>query len=127
MILYHYCAKTALENIKRQGLTLGVCPIINADGTLRFIHNCQWLTAEKEADKQTWDTQTLLNYSRHDFRLSIVIKPDKRGPLIQADLFAEKYLPKEQRGFITEYPGHENWWIYKGKIPANWIKEIKKC
>lgn len=58
MVLYHFCAKHFLPGILRDGLTLGVTPVIE-NGLLRFEIGQQWLTAEKDPRKQAGIRTTL--------------------------------------------------------------------
>jgi len=51
--LFHFCAAMDVESIKRQGLTLGMCPVDTKRG-IRMIKKCQWLTVNSDPSKQTW-------------------------------------------------------------------------
>ena len=119
MVLYHFCAKRFLPGILRDGLTKGRTPIIE-DGMMRLQMGHQWLTAEKDPRKQSWNTHNLISYSRTAVRLTVSIPDNYRKKLIKAtDLV--KTLPQEVRYIITDYAGSEAWYIYKGRIPPSWI------
>ena len=80
----------------------------------------QWLTAEKDPSKQSWNTHNLISYSRTEVRLTVSIPDSYRKKLIKAtDLV--KTLPQEGWYIITDYAGSEAWYIYKGRIPPSWI------
>ena len=119
MVLYHFCAKRFLPGILRDGLTLGGTPIIEG-GMMRFQMGHQWLTAEKDPRKQSWNTHNLVSYSRTAVRLTVSIPDSYRKKLVKAtDLV--KTLPQEGRYIITDYAGSEAWYIYNGRIPPKWI------
>lgn len=122
--LYHFCAAQDVESIKRQGLTLGMCPVVTDYG-IKFIKKCQWLTKDMNPEAQNWATSHVLNYSRTAYRLTVVISGKHIKKLISATEFA-KELPKVAQQVVTEWPGSENWYIYRGKILPQWIKEIVK-
>lgn len=119
MVLYHFCAKHCLNDILRDGLTLGMTPVFTAN-SMSIMRGHQWLTAEKDPRKQSWNTHNLISYSRTAVRLTVCIPDNYRKKLIKAtDLV--KTLPPEGRYIITEYAGSEAWYIYKGRIPPKWI------
>ena len=119
MVLYHFCAKCFLPGILRDGLTKGGTPIIE-DGMMRLQMGHQWLTAEKDHRKQSWNTHNLISYSRTAVRLTVSIPDSYRKKLVKAaDLV--KTLPPDGRYIINDYAGSEAWYIYKGRIPPKWI------
>ena len=119
MILYHFCAKRFLPGILRDGLTKGGTPIIE-NGIMRLQMGHQWLTAEKDPRKQSWNTHNLISYSRTAVRLTVRIPDSYQKKLVKAtDLV--KTLPPDGRYIITDYAGSEAWYIYKGRIPPKWI------
>ena len=119
MVLYHFCARRFLPGILRDGLTLGGTPIIEG-GMMRLKMGHQWLTAEKDPRKQSWNTHNLISYSRTAVRLTVSIPDSYRKKLVKAtDLV--KTLPPEGRYIITDYAGSEAWYIYKVRIPPKWI------
>lgn len=123
--LYHFCSERNIEGIKKLGLVLGMCPVLT-DTKISFIKNCQWLTTDNNQLNQEWDKGILLDYKRTDYRLSITIPRKHKNYLIKATDFVDKYLPKAAQGFVTEYPGHESWYVYLGNILPQWIKKIEK-
>lgn len=122
--LFHFCAAMDVESIKRQGLTLGMCPVDTMRG-IRMIKKCQWLTVNSDPSKQTWATSHGLNYSRTAYRLRIIIPGKRLRNLVAAGEFV-KALPIEARYFVEDWPGSEDWYIYRGEILPQWIKEIEK-
>lgn len=124
MILYHFCATHSLRGILRDGLTMGRTPIIERN-TMRFEQGQQWLTAEKNPQKQSWATRVLVPYSRIAVRLTVKVPDSHRKKLVKATEFV-KELPPESRAFVTEYEGSGAWYIYRGRIPPAWIVGYKK-
>lgn len=122
--LYHFCAAMDVESIKSQGLTLGMCPVVTRNG-IKLITQCQWLTKDMRPEAQSWATSHNLSYSRTAYRLKVVIPGKHVKKLIAATEFVKK-LPKEARHVVDGWPGSENWYIYRGKILPQWIKEIVK-
>lgn len=119
MVLYHFCAKHFLPGILRDGLTLGATPVFE-NGLLRLEMGQQWLTAEKDQRKQSWNTHNLVTYNRTAVRLTVRIPNSYRKKLAKATDLA-KTLPPEGRYIITDYAGSDAWYIYKGRIPPKWI------
>ena len=115
MVLYHFCAKRFLPGILRDGLTKGRTPIIEG-GMMRLQMGHQWLTAEKDPRKQSWNTHNLISYSRTAVRLTVNIPDSYRKKLVKATDLVET-IPPEGRYIITDYAGSEAWYIYKGRIP----------
>lgn len=119
--LYHFCAEHMVKPILENGLTLGKCPIMYPVG-MELIPKCQWLTSESDPDKQSWATTNAINYSRTAFRLTIAIPQIQKKKLHLARDFIAHY-PLCARGLVTEWDGSENWYIFKGIIPPEWIVE----
>lgn len=119
MILYHFCPVHMVESIRKNGLTLGKVPVMG-DGHYSFIDNCQWLTNDKDPKKQSWATSQLIPYSRTAYRLTIEIPASRRKRLVRAIDFV-KVLPEDAREVVTAWPGHEHWYIFRGRIPPAWI------
>ena len=122
MTLYHFCAAHMLESIKQQGLTLGHTPIFINDREA-FIGGTQWLTAESSADKQSWATSILIPYRRTAYRLTIIIPGGHMYKLFRAADFIKR-LPDGDESLIAGWDGSDQWYVYKGKVPAKWIIEI---
>jgi hypothetical protein len=92
---------------------------------IRMIKKCQWLTVNSDPLKQTWATSHGLNYSRTAYRLRIIIPGKHLRNLVAAGEFV-KALPVEARYFVEDWTGSEDWYIYRGEILPQWIKEIVK-
>lgn len=120
--LYHFCDPSAVDGIKEKGLVYGLTPVIREYRT-RFMKNTQWLTDDPNPTTQSWNTQILLYMSRTSFRLTVVIPAKHKRKLLRAVDFIEE-LPKESRPFVTAYPGHEHWYVYRGVVLPQWIKKV---
>lgn len=122
MKLYHFTASRFVEEIKKDGLTLGQMPIFTKTKTI-LMGPCQWLTSDGRFDRQNWATRQLIDYDRTDVRLTVTIPKTARDKLCRAyDLLP--HLPEEGRRIITDWEGSENWYLFFGRIPPGWIREI---
>jgi hypothetical protein len=120
MILYHFVAIHLLEAVKREGLTLGVLPL--RDGKRVFIaKNCQWLTRNPDFGAQHWATfRRTLPYDRTAYRINVVIPKAHR---IYLKPWPELCLPDN---YLNETLGWQDWYVFVGRIPAGWFREIVK-
>ena len=124
MTLYHFCPAHMLEGIKKHGLILGKFPLLGSE-RISFITECQWLTADPNPFHQSWATRQLIPYSRTAYRLTIDIPMSRLRKLHRATTFV-KDMPQKDQEIVTRWAGSEHWYIYKGKIPATWIKDVVK-
>ena len=119
MILYHFCAIGSKEGILSEGIRLGQFAYPNNDG-YKLIPNCQWLTKDSDPKNQSWATQNLIHYSRTAYRMTVNIPNSRHKKLIRAVDFVRN-MPAEAKQIVTGWTGSENWYIYRGKIPPQWI------
>ena len=117
--LYHFCAAHDLRSILENGITEGCTPIWEA-GKLRAERNTQWLTADSDPNRQSWNTQRALPYSRTAYRLTVNIPHSHRKKLIPAREFMERY-PSENAGLVEGWLGSAYWYVFCGRIPPSWI------
>ena len=117
--LYHFCAAKDVKAIRESGLTLGMTPIWTGL-RLELFHRTQWLTKERDPDKQSWNTHNLVSYSRTAYRLTIDIPGSHKKKLIPAWEFIGR-LPPENAGLVRDWPGSDMWYVFQGKIPPGWI------
>lgn len=123
MNLYHFCAAHNIKGIRKRGLTLGLFPIIG-DEDIRFISACQWLTSEPDPQKQSWATSQHIPYSRTAYRLTINI-PTICCNLVKASTFV-KHLDPKHRNIVEDWQGSEDWYIYIGSVPPEWIVGVDR-
>lgn len=119
MTLYHFCAAHMLKSILAEGLTEGMFPHFEGE-KFEPIPRCQWLTADPDPKKQSWATRVYINYSRTAYRLTVNIPDSYRKKLVRAADFVKEMSEEDQR-LVTDWPGSENWYIFRGKIPVKWI------
>ena len=117
--LYHFCADFCLSSILKNGLTMGSTPIFE-NGSLRVEGGTQWLTKDGNPDRQSWNTQSTLPYSRTARRLTINIPYSHRKKIVPAHDFMAQY-PAENAELVDGWTGGEHWFVYRGKIPPSWI------
>lgn len=121
MIIYHFCAKRDLKSILRNGLTKGYVTLPTETGFEMFSGHI-WLTLDGKANRQSWNTNQLIKYNRCARRLTIQI-PDF--------IAKERLLTRQQLeaifpgvGYLFDgWKGSENWRVFKGSIPPEWIIE----
>ena len=124
MRLYHFAPAHMVDGIIAGGLTKGATPGLNSYGGLvGFITDTQWLTKESDFNKQAWATQKLIDYDRTAYRLSVVIPITHYNNLYDMDKFLKYIIQDGTKTMIRETPGNKDWYVYLGKIPADWIKE----
>lgn len=123
MILFHFCADKHIRSILRHGLTEGFLAIPAHCG-FRLLSGWTWLTTDPDPNNQSWATKNAIKYDRTAWRLTIEI-PD--------DALSEMY---DRTGICGIYPacdllfkdflGSENWRVYNGRVPKEWIREAKE-
>lgn len=124
MILYHFCATFSEDRILSEGIRLGQFAYFH-DGHYQFIPKCQWLTKDPDPKNQSWATQHLIDYGRTAYRMTVNIPQSHHKKLIPAADFVRN-MPDEAKSVIYGWPGSENWYIFRGDIPAKWIVGCKK-
>lgn len=120
MKLYHFCTKESLESIKKEGLTLGVIPVIKGD-QVNVSQGFQWLTSNPSF-VQEWD-QGNLPYKRTDCRITVKI-PKTNESLIKWTDLCNAGLLKETAAILNSFGDPENWYVYKGRIKPNYFREV---
>lgn len=122
--LYHFCTAHDIRSILQSGLTKGCTPIWE-NGRLRAERRTQWLTADSDPSRQSWNTQHALGYSRTAYRLTVRIPYGYRKKLIPAAQFIARY-PEENAGLVRDWPGSDSWYVFCGVIPPAWIEGHRK-
>ena len=125
MKLYHFCPEHLLERIKREGLTLGMIPVINNGEFVGFIKNRQWLTSNKSF-VQDWETGSSLPYRRNAIRITIKIPKFNMLHLTRWILFDSFGKLEETSKILNSFGDPENWFIYNGKVLTSWFREITR-
>lgn len=126
MKLYHFTSPLHIEDVRREGITLGAVPMF--DGNLRLVPGHQWLTVDPRFDQQHWATRNVVKYDRAAHRITVKIPRSAGGLLTPWAIFAE-FLVKHgaERQFIQELNsvgGSEHWYIYSGGIRPGWLREV---
>ncbi|MCK9577751.1 MAG: hypothetical protein M0R51_17725 [Clostridia bacterium] len=119
MILYHFCAEFSKDGILSEGIRLGQFAYFT-NGDYKFIPNCQWLTKDANPKNQSWATTNIIDYSRTAYRMTINIPNNRHKKLIRAVDFVHD-MSGEAKQIVNGWFGSENWYIYCGKIPPQWI------
>lgn len=124
MKLYHFTALELVRPIKLFGLDRGVIPLLDADGNLLKLDGpYQWLTDDPSFDRQSWATRNVISIDRTEARLTIRIPKTSRDKLARAhDLLPT--FPEGTKKIILDWPGSEHWYLFAGRIPRGWIREV---
>lgn len=130
MILYHFTASYNVPYIKKSGISRGDVPITITGG-----YNAPWFTSDPNPASQGWDAggpkseiRITVNFPDGDKNLlkwTDVIK----GELDALDNPSDKKSRKAWYDVLNQVggSGQDNWYIYKGVVPASWIKKIEKA
>ena len=124
LTLYHFTDGKSYESIREKGITKGVLPIFHLGG-VRLVKDHQWLTAEPLADKQSWATNRQIKTDRAECRLTVRIPYKKRYNLHNAVEYMKRFHI-EARGLVEDWEGSDDWYIYAGAIPPEWIIACEK-
>lgn len=123
MQFYHFCAERHVKKILRQGLIIGGVAIFGKTGYT--LHNgYTWLTLDGDPKRQSWATRFTIPYSRTAYRLTVDI-PDEYAENIMDKDALEQHLPGSEILF-TGWKGSENWRVYHGTIPPDWIVKAER-
>ena len=117
MILYHFTRPNYVESIQEHGIIRGDVPTTPAGG-----FNAPWLTDDPEPKHQSWVAITEKNKVRITVNIKREInlrKWNTYAKAIQMDETWYKALDAVGGG------GSDHWYIYLGRIPANWITNIE--
>lgn len=123
MKLYHFAPEHLVDAILKQGITEGKLPNLLSNGQVMLHDNVQWLTSDKEFGNQSWATKELINYDRTAARFTVKIPKTSRKMLWNAREILP-HLPQGSRQLITGWTGSEDWYLFFGKIPRGWIREV---
>jgi hypothetical protein len=125
MKLYHFTAAHLIDRIKKEGITLGGIPL-SLPPHPRVEWGYQWLTSNPDF-KQAWcdPEYKTLPYNRNDYRITVSIPKTSHDTLIRWIPLWErlqKYIPIIKH--LNDYGDPENWYVFYGRIPMGWFREI---
>lgn len=121
--LYHFTPDHLLMGCQLDGLTKGVLPI-QISGQIRVLANIQWLTLNPSFT-QSWNVMSSLPYDRTANRLTICIPHTCIESLYLWTAIGPLMAPKTYQ-WLSLVGDAQNWCIYVGKIPPEWIVETIK-
>ena len=122
MRLYHFCPEWMLEDILRQGLTLGSLVAQGPNAEIMLVPGYQWLTKNREWN-QSWCEFSSRPYKRNEIRLAIKIPFMRCKQAIPWLRFCAKNPNPSWRN-LNAYGDPDNWYVYHGNIPPNWIEKV---
>ena len=118
MTLYHFCAERYRKSILTRGICVGGICVPTKTG-FELYNGFQWLTADPDPERQSWATRRLVKYSRTAFRLTVEI-PESAADRVMDRTAVEARFPGAGLLFMN-WPGSENWRVFRGHIPPEWI------
>ena len=123
MTLYHFCAERHVKQILRQGLTQG--GLTEPTPTGFFLHKgWTWLTKDPDPNNQSWATHIMVKNKRTAWRLTIEIPNDEIRKLYDRSRIRMLYPACDL--LFQGYLGSENWRVFHGVIPKEWIVQADK-
>jgi hypothetical protein len=124
MILYHFCAKKSVNSILCNGLTIGGVLVEKKHGY--EVHaGYMWLTLDSDPKAQSWNTQSLIRYNRCAYRMTINIPNEAAADNLMNRDQLEAAIPGAGK-LYDGWKGSENWMVYRGRIPPEWIIRTDK-
>lgn len=121
MILFHFTAQRFLAGIAREGLTRGT--LITSLEPVRLERGWQWLTKNPSFHQEWARGSGQLPYKTNEVRLMISI-PDRDSNLKKWSQIG--FLYPEVMKVLNAYGDPENWMLYEGNIPREWVQAISK-
>lgn len=124
MKLFHFCSSKHIKQIMRQGLTMGA--VVEPTATGFYIHNgWVWLTSDPDPTRQSWATRNQIKYSRTAWRLTVEI-PDNIPDGFLHNRTTLSMIWPSTCALFDGWPGSENWRVFHGVIPKEWIVKAEK-
>jgi len=120
MTYFHFTALCFLKNIRSEGLTKG--KMLKSIRPISWINNRQWLTTNPIFDQSWLNPNSTLPYKRNEVRLTLEIPEfaiENVRPWNQL-----KFLVPDVAQDLSAFGDPENWYVYEGNIPAQWIEKI---
>lgn len=126
MILHHLTAAHNVRGIRAKGLVKGVLPWnLDRNGDCTFRRPFQWLTTNPSFHQQ-WCLLGALPFPRNAYRVTVAIPDDRRKRLHPWLELVRRCNPDSAEELNRTGGDVENWWLYYGPIPPNWIIEIAR-
>jgi hypothetical protein len=125
IILYHFTSDLHVNGCLTEGITKGVTYTGQTCTGIGFLRGTQWLTCNSDFN-QAWGINGTLPYDRTAHRLTVCIPQQFIENLVPWVTHGRLLAPKTFNELST-CGDPENWFIYLGAIPPEWIVErVKK-
>lgn len=123
MKLFHFTSRYHVQDVLRTGIIKGVIP--SGYSILRpvLVYGYQWLTLNPSPD-QSWNEGSTLPYNRCEYRLTVKV-PEAFEPNV-LDWLAVCHSLTTVADELNSFGDPENWRLYKGNIPPEWIKRVER-
>lgn len=120
MKLYHFTSPHHVEGCTSKGISLGCIPTRILPP--QFVFGFQWLTANPEY-KQSWNEGSSLPYDRTTYRLTVEVPEEYEHNVVQWNKIGIFLTPLYNT--LSATADHINWYLYRGKIPPEWITLVE--
>jgi hypothetical protein len=124
IILYHFTSDKHIAGCLKDGLTKGVTYAGHDGYGVHFLDHTQWLTANSKFN-QSWNQGSTLPYDRNANRLTICIPKEYTQNVVEWVSFGPSMVPATYKE-LSMFGDPENWYIYMGDVPPEWIIERTK-
>ena len=121
VVLYHFTALGRMAGIGRAGIIKGDVPITPGGG-----YNAPWLTIDPSfGDAQAWSFGSFQDKQR--LRLTVEIPTGDENLKKWTDVARETDMDPVWLAALNQAGGssHEDWYLYHGVIPPEWITHIE--
>jgi len=117
---YHFTSPDRVELIRQHGILMGDVPLTPTGG-----FNAPWLTEDPERGHQRWAAGSC--EAKGAVRLTVEV-PFPHPLLVRwPDLAKREGVEPKWYATLDRVGGggSENWWVFKGRIPPEWIVKIE--
>ena len=118
--LYHFTAKRFAPSIYMRGIAIGAIPV-RLTRPIEILRGYQWLTSNGNWDQKWAEGTGRLPYKRNEVRFTVQIPMSQSILLKQWTDVGPSLVPQETYDILTSCGDPENWWVFAGTIPPDWL------
>ncbi len=122
MRLYHFTAQRFVGGIRRDGLTKGL--LLESFTLLSMKQGFQWLTSNPSWDQGWAEGTGRLPYRRDEVRFTVDVPEGREVDLVGQNGWKAMMTPATAEQ-LTSFGDPENWYVFRGYVPAEWIVEVE--
>ena len=119
-VFYHFTSEERVESIRKSGIIKGDVPTTPTEG-----FNTPWLTNDGTWASQGWGRGS--TFDKSSVRITVEVPTDDGKLEYWPDLAENEKVSESWYNTLDEAAGggSENWYVYRGKIPSDWITNIE--